>query len=128
MVDSKIKFPSYRPDGSFSVVAHFAVSNPSRDLEKRLWSWIDRWIEQKNPWVRAWSSGKLESLDYFDEFHNPPRLIGLSQKNVSIRFDCHSNTKIWKDWLVKFSKQLANDLPEIGSCIACENVVDENYS
>ena len=117
------KFPTLRSDGSFSIIASFSVSDDAGNyIVGELTEWIDCWIKREDPWVREWSSGKVDNLNFYDEFSSPPKMIGVKDGKALIRFDGCSNGKWWKDWVAKFAKQIVDESPNVICFLRCEDV------
>lgn len=119
---SERKFPAIHDDGSFTVVATFVVDMEQQPLSSELTEWIKEWVKRNNPWVRKWSNGQTETLDFFQDFKSLPIVVHCDQSEVAIRFEGRPGFKWWKDWFgIKFCRQLIDEIPGIQSLEHCRD-------
>jgi hypothetical protein len=115
------QFPRLRDDGSFSIVVTYSTDSDHAPSREELSQWISGWIERNTHWVRKWSSGKNEALDFFKDFREIPQAVNITQDVIQIRFEARANSKWWKDWYARFSRQLIDEVPGILGLQSCED-------
>lgn len=117
-----VRFPSRRADGTFSVRAHFTVSDPSLVLLVR--DYVSCWMRSNRVWVRIWRSDRIEEerLEYGSEFASDP-VVEWDEKSTngsfSILFECPASATMWKDWTVRLVRDVEVVFPEV-KCIGFE--------
>ena len=88
---------------------------------EQLTQWIDQWLDRENPWIRHWSSGKTETLEFFAEFRHAPIVTEVRMNRIDIQFEGIPIAVWWKDWFVKFSGDLIHRFPNIVRLESCCN-------
>jgi hypothetical protein len=77
--------------------------------------WVDEWAPLHKSWVREWSAGDKEELQFSDEFASPPRVISCKGTELRFQLEGKSSAKSWKDWIVsRIIPDLRTRFPQVG--------------
>lgn len=107
------KFPKLNEDGSFSFDAYYVFNDSQSLTPEQLNAWIQDWVKNSDPWVREWSSGREEVLNFYESFFVLPKVIDIDSGCFSLRFEGKPNAPYWKDWFAKFSSSLISCFAEV---------------
>lgn len=117
-------FPRSREDGSFSIVACFAVGDPNNEeaLSADVAAWLEDWITRfatSSCTVETSGSVSTEQSHFLDHFVSFPVVIQGKEGELWIRFDGFLDSPEWKVWFVRIVTALTrSDLP-VGKLICC---------
>ncbi|MBP6004775.1 MAG: hypothetical protein KA746_15195 [Pyrinomonadaceae bacterium] len=122
-MNSEIKFPRRNQDGSFCVIASFAVDTTDPDgLFSRVKAWLIEWAENNQAWVWKYDSGREDTFVFSDDFKGVPTPISCDFKELKIRLEGQPRSqKFWRDWLA------LRIVPELqAGFVEIENMVGAN--
>ena len=106
------KFPQNNSDGSFSFDAIYVFEKSSSLSATQINNWLKDWVENNDPWIREWTSGHKETLNFSDEFLSMPKVIDIDETGFKVKIE-GNNGKYWKDWFVRVSSELIDSHIEI---------------
>ena len=120
---SRTKFPARRADGSFCIEIGLQGTGHIEADVARIRTWIsDTWMPGNKTWTRNWESGRVELLQYDDEFSAPPESVAGPNSEVQLRLQGRKTAKWWKDWMVlRFLHDLKAAFPEFGEILYIRN-------
>ena len=116
-MNTKVRFPKRRPDGSFCILACFHVaSGDPVNLKTELDAWFRQWVQNNQTWTWTYETGEQQTFSFTDEFSGVPVPVLLNEHEVGIRFEGQPTAaKFWKDWLaLKIVPDIRSDFQELG--------------
>ncbi len=108
---TKIRFPTRRPDGSFDVIVRLCGVHEGY---VEVASWIANWSEQNGTWIRSWDAGgetTAETLLLLQDCGTSPSIEKLGDGEASVQFRVRADSKMWKDWIVRFVENFVSAYP-----------------
>ena len=92
--------------------------------------WLGAWVSKHSPWIREWSGGRNEELDFSSDFSGYPEVILDAANTLSILFRVRAGSTQWKNWLSRVSHDLVIALGDGAKLVSCQpkekNSVDES--
>lgn len=116
MTADEQRFPMRRIDGSFSFLAQYEVTQPTKEFSIQVSKWLADWVLQNETSASSFlfmntSQAKIYRL--LDDFVQSPTVVACDDNRVTIRFDCNPQAQHWKNWFAMFSKAIMDRFPEV---------------
>ncbi len=110
------KFPTKRPDGSFSLELRFRTQQAVED--EIVQRWVSNWVGTNQVWIRVWRGPKrqvmqTDVLRWFDNFSHEPSIIAVTTETLLLRLDAIAGAIFWKDWMVRLIEAIIAEFPAL---------------